>query len=135
MAQVDLFTEMESAADALRASNPNLRVGLADDLQILFREIQKARRPELSKEEWLELFNVWLARYAAKMQAERDATLAKMKDIIETAVRINPTSPPFRCVCGATTTDPSDLAFMAVHVPHCVAAGEARERERKARQR
>lgn len=134
MAQVDLFTEMDSAADALRASNPNLRVGLADDLQILFREIQKARRPELSKDEWLDLFKVSLERYAAKMQAERDATLAKINDIIETAARINPPT-LFKCACGALLENPGDPAVMAVHVPHCVAASEARERERRERQR
>ena len=46
--------EMDAIADELR-KNP---LHICDDDQIAFRQLQKLRMPDLSKEQWLELFEV-----------------------------------------------------------------------------
>jgi hypothetical protein len=50
MSQVSLFDEMDTIADAVRSNNPDLREGLSDELQLEFRQLQKRRCPELSKQ-------------------------------------------------------------------------------------
>jgi len=45
----NLFDEMDAIADVLHRS----RLHNCDDDQIAFRQLQKARRPDLSKEEFL----------------------------------------------------------------------------------
>jgi hypothetical protein len=59
MSEPDLFTEMDAAADLLRETSPELRESLSDELQLEFRQLQKKRMPQLSKEEFLDLFHTW----------------------------------------------------------------------------
>jgi hypothetical protein len=56
-----LFAEMDTIADALRRNNPDLG-GLSGELQLEFRQLQKRRMPELTKEQFLDLFQEWLPR-------------------------------------------------------------------------
>jgi hypothetical protein len=84
-----LFAEVDHAADTLRADNPDLRAALKDELQLLFREIQKRRMPELSSVEWLDLFNVWLAQYLARCERRREAAIAGTIAVIDECARVN----------------------------------------------
>jgi hypothetical protein len=47
------------------------RVPCKEDLQIEFRQIQKARAPELDTLEWLHLFGLWYDDYSAGIEARR----------------------------------------------------------------
>jgi len=74
---VDLFTEMDEIADEIR-SNPE---HIAGDDQIAFRDLQHRRRPDLSKQEFRDLFAVWRDHYRARCQikqSERRARFAKL---------------------------------------------------------
>jgi hypothetical protein len=118
MTRPGLFAEMDAAVDALRIPyGPELVVG---DLQFEFRQIQKARMPELAEAEWLDLFHIWLAGYVARVKRRREQAFAGILEFAEQSARERPPAPPFRCVCGAETRDPLDPAWMAIHQPHCV---------------
>jgi hypothetical protein len=65
-----LFDEMDTIADAVRRNNPDIREGLSDELQLEFRQGQRRRMPELSREHWLELFAVWRDAYIARLDRE-----------------------------------------------------------------
>jgi len=84
-----LFAEVDHAADTPRADNPDLRAALKDELQLLFREIQKRRMPELSSVEWLDLFNVRLAQYLARYERRREAAIAGTIAVIDECARVN----------------------------------------------
>ena len=88
---------------AVLASNPHIRFG---DLQTEFRQVQKARVPDLSNEEWLNLFGVWLDRYLARWDVQRVKTYARMLKLAEELRKEMPRQQPFRCVCGAVLDDP-----------------------------
>jgi len=60
-AHVSLFAEMDAAADAMPAPN-------RDDLQLKLRRIVRARRPDLSRETWLELFEIWFERHLGSIR-------------------------------------------------------------------
>lgn len=47
------------------------------DLQIEFRQLQRARYPEMSEREWLDLFALWLAQHHAKTDMRTAALLAE----------------------------------------------------------
>src|SRR5262249_4374155 len=69
----DLFAEMSfAAADVIVSST------YVYDLQILFRQLQRAACPDLSKEQWLTLFPAWLATYRDKLKPERTAENARL---------------------------------------------------------
>ena len=104
-------------ADDLRANNPDMRNALCVELWMDFRQLQRARVPEVTREQSAQLFEVWLLRHTARLQARIDANMKKLWDTIDHA-SINPPSAPFRCVCGTTTDNPADPDFMRVHVPH-----------------
>src|SRR5215472_1054655 len=78
MSKPDLFAEMDAIADALRENDPTLRESLCDELQIEFRQLQRRRIPSLSKDEFLDLFGVWLDQYLAKLEA----SLAELRERI-----------------------------------------------------
>jgi hypothetical protein len=58
----DLFSEMDEIADEIR-TNPEHVDG---DDEIAFRDLQRVRRPDLSKREFRDLFAVWGDRYRAR---------------------------------------------------------------------
>lgn len=81
-----LATEAAEAAAAwASAAADELCVGstFLDDLQIEFRQLQRAHHPDLSKEQWLELFRVWLEHYRARLEAERAARHARLDALWE----------------------------------------------------
>jgi hypothetical protein len=119
---VSLFAEADHAGDALREENPDLRDALAEELQLLFREIQKRRMPELSSVEWIELFKTWGLQYAAKCQLRQDEAIANIIATIDDYARANVPADPFVCPCGEVLDNPGDAAAIAVHQPHYLAA-------------
>jgi hypothetical protein len=84
------------------------------------------------------LYDEWVDHYRGKCVQDRKRAVANIMAIGDGYAKTNPPVPPFTCVCGEQTKDPTDPAFMAIHMPHCQQAGEeriARElRERSARQ-
>ena len=73
----DLFTEMDAIADELRAHPAHIPA----DNQIAFRQLQKVRLPELTQQEWLDLFALWRDHYHARLatkESERRARLAQL---------------------------------------------------------
>jgi hypothetical protein len=124
---ISLFEEMDAAAEALRNGNPALRDALAEDLQILFREIQQRRMPELSTVEWIDLFKTWGLGYAARCAFQREGTIAEIIATSEEYARANVPADPFVCSCGPVLNDPLDPAVMAIHQLHYAAAKAARQ--------
>jgi len=55
--QISVFDEMTATADAIRATVARLN---REDLQIEFSQIIRTRRPDLSREEWLAMFEIWI---------------------------------------------------------------------------
>jgi len=114
----------------LRESNPALRAALADELQILFREIQKRRHPDLSKDGWMELFRIWLEHYLAKCEFELAAMRERVAGIdrerLKLFAKLRETTSRrqevFTCRCGAVIADPLDPEQMRIHSPHFHAA-------------
>ena len=60
-AHVSLFAEMDAAAAAMLAPS-------RDDLQLKLRQIVRARRPDLSRETGLELFEIWSSATSARLE-------------------------------------------------------------------
>jgi hypothetical protein len=127
-----LFDAVDLAADMMRATICDYSP--ADD-QIIFRKLQKQRLPPKKVQN---LFDLWQERYAGKCVQDRKRVIANVVAIAEEYAKTNPPAPPFRCPCGEQTKDPFDPAWLAIHQPHCQAAGEERiareQRERSARQ-
>jgi hypothetical protein len=69
---VSLFDEMDQAAREICFGSAWLF-----DCQIEFRQLQKARYPEMSEREWLDLFRLWLEHHWAKMDRRVAALLAE----------------------------------------------------------
>ena len=79
MPMMSLFDEMDEIAGELR-ENPEHVLG---DDEIAFRDLQRRRRPDLSKQEFRDLFEEWRDRYFARLlieRAELRACLAKLRD-------------------------------------------------------
>ena len=75
---MSLFDEMDEIAGELR-ENPEHVLG---DDEIAFRDLQRVRHPDLSKQQFRDLFAVWQDRYLARLlleQAELRASLAKLR--------------------------------------------------------
>jgi hypothetical protein len=70
----DFLTEMDTIADELR-ENPK---HIADDDQIAFRQLQRLRLPDLSTQQFLDLFAVWRDRYQARQDAKAAETSARL---------------------------------------------------------
>jgi hypothetical protein len=68
-----LFDEMDEIADELR-ENPEHVLG---DDEIAFRQLQKFRCPDLSKQQFRDLFVEWRDRYLARLLIERDELRAR----------------------------------------------------------
>jgi|AmaraimetFIIA100_FD_contig_71_2521151_length_560_multi_3_in_0_out_0_2 hypothetical protein len=51
----DLFAEMDQIADELRRDPRHI----PGDDQIAFRQVQRVRLPDLSREQWTDLFALW----------------------------------------------------------------------------
>ena len=125
----DLFTEMDHPADLLRETNPELRESLSDELQVEFRQVQKKRMPWLSKEQFLDLFEIWRDGYITKLEAELAEVRKRMTEndcklaalAAEHAAR-NPHLNQFVCRCGAVIADPLDPEQLRIHQPHFIAA-------------
>jgi hypothetical protein len=111
----NLFKEMDAIADAARAHNP---LHSAADDQIAFRQLQEERYPDLTKQQWLELFDAWCEHYVAKLTAQRDQLMQSMSRFTQMTAWKLPSGAPFVCVCGEEI-DPSDPAMEADHRPHC----------------
>jgi hypothetical protein len=99
-------------------------------LQIEFRQIQKARIPELSTVEWLELFETWHVQYLALIEVRRARAFKRITAFIEQSARANPPAKPFKCVCGAETKDPFDPEYERIHREHIFLAQFDRPRQR-----
>jgi len=115
-ATTDLFTEMDIIAAELRASP---LYGPYDD--IAFRQLQKFRRPELSKLEWLDLYEVWCDHDIARLEAEVTATRNERDRLRCELLKVLPPGKPFRCVCGVEG-DPNDPEYERIHRPHVFVA-------------
>ena len=133
----DLFAEMDHVADVLRENDPSLRESLSDELQLEFRALQKRRMPELSKDEFLDLFDAWRCGYLARLEAELAALRRRMAEndrelapLIAEQRRRNVRSHDataqaddvFICRCGEIIADPFDPEQMRIHQPHVIAA-------------
>jgi hypothetical protein len=115
--QVDLFTEMNAAAEALTKASGENRVPSREDLQLEFREILHARLPKLSQDEWLELFGLWHDDYLAGVEAARSRAFERLKACIAREAPKHPGS-PFVCPCGEVCDPLGDPDFGSVHGPH-----------------
>ena len=96
----DLFAELDAIADVLREE---LGRACFDDLQIEFRRRQKARLPDLTREQWFDLFHEWLKHHLAKQQAELAEIRRRMLELDaerHALLRDLPRGEPFRCPCG-----------------------------------
>jgi hypothetical protein len=62
----DLFDEMDRLADLLR-SDP---LHVPEDNQIAFRQLQKKRLPDLTKQQFLNLFDLWQQHSINQVRAE-----------------------------------------------------------------
>ena len=122
MSNLDLFSEMDAAADALCRNDPTLRAALSAELQLEFRQRQRRLLPSLSKDEFLNLFCVWHDRYLAKARAERAESHKQILEIIETSACENPPGAPFRCVCGVEG-DPSTRSSSESTASTCSSRG------------
>jgi hypothetical protein len=74
---VDLFTEMDEIADELR-TNPE---HIAGDDEIAFRDLQRKRRPDLSKQEFRDLFAVWRDHYRARCEIKKSERRARIEQL------------------------------------------------------
>jgi hypothetical protein len=72
-ATTNLFAEMDQIADELRTHGGHV----PDDDQIAFRQLQKVRLPDLDKQEWLDLFEVWRLHYRARQDIEKEKGVAR----------------------------------------------------------
>lgn len=70
----DLFDEMDRIADELR-SDP---MHLPEDNQIAFRQLQRERLPDLTKEQFLHMFELWQQRNIDQLRAELAKTRANL---------------------------------------------------------
>jgi hypothetical protein len=70
----DFFTEMDKIADELREHPKHI----ADDDEIAFRQLQQLRKPELSVQQFRDLFAVWRDRYQARQDAKAAETPARL---------------------------------------------------------
>ena len=107
-----MFDEMDQAADAMLSANPDMVV--LGDLQIEFRAIQKARMPDLNKDEWLDLFATWHESYTARLKAKHDDAIARL-----IAMRYKlPPGKTFICPCGASLRSfgPEEAALHGEHI-------------------
>jgi hypothetical protein len=136
MSTPDLFAEMDHLADVLRENDPTLRESLCDELQLEFRQLQKRRMPTLSKDEFLDLFHVWLDHYLAKLEislAEVRNRIAvgdrELQRLIAERHRLDPSRDVFICVCGEVIADPFSAEALEKHSPHFVAASLDRVEE------
>ena len=116
---------MDRCADALRRDHP-LNVWRSD-LQLLWRELQRARGETLSPDQSADLFEVWLAQDLGRWQARIDARAAALCHFIEHCMRSHP---PFRCACGQELGE-IDLETMLVHGPHIADVGELKRLGRR----
>ena len=62
----DLFDEMDKIADILRGDP----LHVPEDCQIAFRQLQKKRLPDLTKEQFLDLFARWQQHNLNYLRAE-----------------------------------------------------------------
>jgi hypothetical protein len=51
--------------------------------KLVFRQIQRARFPHLSRHEWIDLFQLWTAHYRAREDAKREAARLRFAELIE----------------------------------------------------
>jgi hypothetical protein len=109
-----LFKDMDAIADD-PAHDPA-------DYQIAFRRLQKERFPNLTREQFLDLFKLWGESYSDKLEAAHKEAVRKVIAFAEAAAKIVPRGKPFVCVCGVKG-DPSDPAFERIHAPHVCLAG------------
>jgi hypothetical protein len=72
-----VFSEMDTVAEELRRDP----MFVAGDLQIAFRQLQKLRKPNLSREDWLWLFDLW-CDHDRGLQVVDDAKRAALWDAL-----------------------------------------------------
>lgn len=106
-----LFDEMDALAVELRGA-PDW----GTDLVIIFRQLQKARMPELPSSEFAPLFAAWRDRFASKMQRELDQLRSDLDAYLRERAAAHPGPPLFRCPCGEEI-DPADPLAFEAHRP------------------
>jgi hypothetical protein len=67
-ATTHLFAEMDTIADELRTHGGHC----PDDDQIAFYQLVRVRRPDLTKEQWLDLFEVWRLHDDARRHVKKE---------------------------------------------------------------
>ena len=72
-----LFAEFDQIAEELRR-DPMFVTG---DLQIAFRQLQKLRLPNLSRDEWLWLFEIWYDHDHARQEIDVAKRAARLADL------------------------------------------------------
>ena len=72
-----LFAEFDQIAEELRR-DPMFVTG---DLQIAFRQLQKLRLPNLSRDEWLWLFEIWYDHDHAQQEIDVAKRAARLADL------------------------------------------------------
>jgi hypothetical protein len=115
----DLFTEMDEIADEIRTNPEHIE---ADD-EIAFRDLQRIRRPDLSKQQFRDLFAVWRDRYQARQvidDAERAARFDSLCAERQVLFNAGALYPPER---DAVTTRLIEIGrALADFMPSCPAA-------------
>jgi len=75
----NLFAEMDAIADELRTHEAHI----PDDDQVAWRQLQRARLPNLSRQEWLYLFALWCDHYRARRDAKAAARSERLAQLCE----------------------------------------------------
>ena len=60
----------------------------------------RARRPDLSRETWLELFEIWFERHLGSIRNRHAEAHARVTAFIAQAAGTLPPGDPFVCPCG-----------------------------------
>jgi hypothetical protein len=92
-----LLDEMDAIAGELRA---NAKHNEADDA-IAFRQLLRARRPDLDGDQYLDLFDLWRDRYRSGLVAagkDRDSRIAALRRRLDALLAVDrgPLTPPQR---------------------------------------
>jgi len=70
---------MDAIADELRTHEAHI----PDDDQVAWRQLQRARLPNLSRQEWLYLFALWCDHYRARRDAKAAARSERLAQLCE----------------------------------------------------
>ena len=72
-----LFAQMDAVADSIR-KNP---MHVNDDDQFAFRQLQKMLLPDLSRDEFLDMYMLWNEHYAGKQFIDEDEQAVRFEEL------------------------------------------------------